>query len=1117
MQCVAGQGPPRMGTRTTRMAHRALAAAATLLTLIALTGTALAAGTSTNFSVRRVQSLPTGAPVTVGPLGQVASAINYGGMAVGPVFFRPVNGTNEHSPLAFPGLQISSDFGASPQATRTTLHLPPGQLGNPYLPACTDTSSCPSTSKVGEITLNGQAGSIFNFNPANLPDPSQRTAPAAVALVVPGLSYIKTAPILVAPRGNGDYGLDSSTDLTGASAPITSLRIFQYGLVVQNLTDPLPALPYIFNPTECRTAVATGDTTFADGSTTHDSFTIMPRPAESGNAATDRAQLAGECARFAWDGVEPSGSGTQNNDKLRVTAFATVHGTDDGAVEQPDEYRFRFITPTRGGIPYQSHYKSITAVLPPGVAISAAAASGPGFTVCTPDQFAADAAAPAACPGASKVGDLKVLSPLLDGDRSTPVDVFKLAQDGCSGPAGNPCQNLITDAHLDPVGGDIWAGPQVEGHPNQFRIFGEITDGGITRVKLQGIATADEQTGQVTATFDNLPQLPVYDVEQRFFGGDHATLVNPDSCGQFTVGTRVQPWAAIHDDGSAAAAPAAATPSDGFTISGCTGPKPFAPSLSLLSDPLAAGADSALTTTITVPDGSQNLVSADVALPDGLVGVLGKIPLCARDRARAGTCGPESRIGSVDVVVGNGGSPAHTPGSVFFSAPAAPGELARITIVVPARVGPFDLGTTIVNELAVKLRQNGGSLGLDNVGADRLPTMLAGIPIRVRQISLRIDRPAFLRNPLTCAPLQGRGTFGSDAGRVVTIPAPYQATGGAGLGFTPQLSPVVGTAKQPAKAGPHPPLATVVTQPDHQGAIRKAVVKLPTGLSVNLLGLQSLCEPAAAVAETCPATTRVGSASATSPLLPAPLAGPVYVVRNPGGTYPKLSVQLHGTFDLRLEASTAADAGRLVTTLDNLPAAPVTRFELDIDGGPRGLLTTETTLCPKPVMNATFDAHSGQSRTVASPVRVVGACATSAASRARPKVSISVRRVARTPLVTLRVVRGSSSRNLRIVRLTLPKQLVASPRRAAQGITVRAGKRKVARRSWTLSRRGVLTVRRSAASITVTLRGGAVRAAKRLRSLAVRKRTLPRLTFAVRVADAKKKAYSYRVRVRPRR
>jgi hypothetical protein len=63
----------------------------------------------------------------------------------------------------------------------------------------------------------------------------------------------------------------------------------------------------------------------------------------------------------------------------------------------------------------------------------------------------------------------------------------------------------------------------------------------------------------------------------------------------------------------------------------------------------------------------------------------------------------------------------------------------------------------------------------------------------------------------------------------------------------------------------------------------------------------------------------------------------------------------------------------------------------------------------------------------------------------------------------------------------------------------------------------VLTVRRSAASLTLTLRGGSVRAAKRLRSLAVRRRRLPRLTFALRVVDAKRTAYGYRVRVRPLR
>ncbi|HEY3019732.1 MAG TPA: hypothetical protein VGJ32_06045, partial [Solirubrobacteraceae bacterium] len=617
--------------------------------------------------------------------------------------------------------------------------------------------------------------------------------------------------------------------------------------------------------------------------------------------------------------------------------------------------------------------------------------------------------------------------------------------------------------------------------------------------------------------------------EQRFFGGDHVTLTNPDTCGSFTVGAELLPWAAVHDGGQVAARPGAAAPTDGFTTSydgkgaACPADKPFLPELSLVSDPFSAGADASLTTTINVPERSQSLVSADVALPDGLVGALGTVPMCPRDQARAGTCSDESRIGSVDVAVGNGGSPAHTPGSVFFSQPGGDGELARITIVVPARVGPYDLGTTIVNELAVKLRQNGAQLGIDNVGVDKLPTMLAGIPIRLRQISLKIDRANFLRNPLTCDAAQATGTFGSDAGRTVNVGAPFQATGCEGLGFTPHLSSTLGSAKLPAKAGAHPVFSTVVTQPDHQGAIRKSVVTLPTGLSVNLLGLQSVCEPDQAVAGTCPDSTRIGSAQASSPLLPAPLAGPVFVVRNPGGTFPKLSVALHGVFDLRLEASTAVDRGRLVTTLDNLPVAPVSRFQLDIDGGPKGLLTVEKNLCPKPTMDSTFESWSGQSVKVSSPVRVVGgACSTTAASRSkRPRVTIAVRGLARTPAVTLRASRVSGGRKLRSVRLALPSQLRVSTRRAARGVTVRAGTRKLARRTWTLTRKGVLTVRRpssaAASSITVTLRSGAVRVAKRLRSLAVRKRTLPRLTFAVRVVDAKSKTFGYRVRVRPRR
>src|SRR5205085_9980456 len=180
---------------------------------------------------------------------------------------------------------------------------------------------------------------------------------------------------------------------------------------------------------------------------------------------------------------------------------------------------------------------------------------------------------------------------------------------------------------------------------------------------------------------------------------------------------------------------------------------------------------------------SDDLKSTTVSLPDGLVGNIGAVPLCSRSDARAGTCPAASRIGTVETVVGNGDDPLHQKGGVFLSAPANADELARITTVVDPKVGPFDLGQKIITELALKLRVKDGTIGVDNVGQDDLPTILAGIPIRIRQLNLNINRDGFLRNPLTCDTKQGSGTFGSGDGRTVNVSAPFTATGCDTLAF----------------------------------------------------------------------------------------------------------------------------------------------------------------------------------------------------------------------------------------------------------------------------------------------------------------------------------------------
>ena len=104
-----------------------------------------------------------------------------------------------------------------------------------------------------------------------------------------------------------------------------------------------------------------------------------------------------------------------------------------------------------------------------------------------------------------------------------------------------------------------------------------------------------------------------------------------------------------------------------------------------------------------------------------------------------------------------------------------------------------------------------------------------------------------------------------------------------------------------------------------------------------------------------------------------------------------------------IEAATTLSGNRLVTTLDNLPAAPVTSFELTIDGGPNGLFTVGNQLCAGATIDSTFTSHTGQTVSDSSPLNLAGSCVPVPlpAAAARPSLSVSVRRLTRAPLMTL--------------------------------------------------------------------------------------------------------------------
>ena len=87
-------------------------------------------------------------------------------------------------------------------------------------------------------------------------------------------------------------------------------------------------------------------------------------------------------------------------------------------------------------------------------------------------------------------------------------------------------------------------------------------------------------------------------------------------------------------------------------------------------------------------------------------------------------------------------------------------------------------------------------------------------------------------------------------------------------------------------------------------------------------------------------------------------------------TLPTLLVALRGQVSLNLRAATSVERGAIVTTFEGLPDAPITRFELELKGGRRGILavTLGRSLCRgRQLARVRLEGHNGArlGRTVA--------------------------------------------------------------------------------------------------------------------------------------------------------
>jgi hypothetical protein len=569
----------------------------------------------------------------------------------------------------------------------------------------------------------------------------------------------------------------------------------------------------------------------------------------------------------------------------------------------------------------QSSLRNASVTFPQGMSVSASSADG--LTGCTEAEARLGSAEAAQCPDASKLGTVEVETPLL---ANTLQGSVYLATQGT-----NPFKSLLAlyISVDDPTTGIV--------------------------LKIPGKVSPAPQTGQLTASFEDAPQLPFSEFRMRLKGGNRAALVTPSECGTHVSEATLAGWA---NPGNPVSLPTS------FTIDrNCDAKDKFTPGFTAGTTNPVAGHHSPFTLRVTRPDGQQNVASIQTTLPEGVLAKLAGVPLCGEADANTGNCPSGSQVGTATVGSGAGSNPLYVPQpgkaptAVYLAGPYK-GAPYSLIAKVPAQAGPFDLGTvTVRNTIAVN-----PTTAQVSVKSDPLPQILQGIPIAYRDIRVDVDKPQFTLNPTSCDPTEVKGLIGSSQGTDAKVADRFQVAGCGDLAFKPKL---ILSVKGPTHRSANPRLKAVLTMPKGGANIERAQVTLPKTEILAQEHIRTICTRVQYNAgkgggDQCPKASIYGKAKAWSPLLDKPLQGPVFL-RSSSNELPDLVASLDGQIHVDLVGRIDAVNARIRNTFEGVPDAPVSRFVLEMQGGKKGLLVNNTELC-KTVPRATvaFDGQNGK-------------------------------------------------------------------------------------------------------------------------------------------------------------
>ena len=447
---------------------------------------------------------------------------------------------------------------------------------------------------------------------------------------------------------------------------------------------------------------------------------------------------------------------------------------------------------------------------------------------------------------------------------------------------------------------------------------------------------------------------------------------------------------------------------------------------------------------------------------------------------------PSCQIGTVTVAT-NGGN---VPGNMYLI-PGQGSDASGIDVVTPLSPSPQYIGVTL------NPNAPGGLILTTTFPQPPPPGLITGFTAKFTTL----NGQEFTRLPSSCSAATSSFTTtyygatpnGSGSGS-------FTPTGCSNLPYAPNVSATLTKDAKDAGAG----LVLGITQAAGESANKSIVLSLPKGLTPNV-GADAPCLNSTGC--------QIGTATATSPLVPSVALANGKVTLTAAGTTPTISISFPAPFAITLNGVVSLTNNTV--TFSSVPDVPLTALNLNVTG-PSGGKAFNTDCAPGNVGGA-FTAQSGATHNASSAITFVN-CA------GKPTVTGSTSGLASGhPKVKLKVVHGKSAPNISSLSVGLPGGLTFSRSAVVTHQTCTTLKNKKKKCSTTTLIKGlgikgakaksvaikggklVITLAKPSSSVSLTLSGPLLTESTSLQAK-VKKHKAGKLAFTVKVTDANKTA-----------